>query len=131
MSTPDFAHDHDRRLWQPEAAPNWTHPAELVRVIDGDTAVLRIDLGRYPAKVWVEHPVRIAGLWCPELREPGGVAAMEELRLMLMEAREIVVQTRKPNPGDVYGRIVAYVWADGVIVAEAMIAAGHGTKEKP
>lgn len=41
---------------------------------DGDTCLARLDLG---FRVWWEGWIRIAGLWCPELKELGGEAALE------------------------------------------------------
>jgi endonuclease YncB( thermonuclease family) len=117
----------------PPVDPNWTHPADVVRIIDGDTFVARIDLGKYPMKVQIEVTIRIAGLYAPERRDPGGPEATAALRSLLgfstpytEENDPIVLRTRKSDPRDPYGRVVADVWADGVNVAEAMIDAGHG-----
>lgn len=113
--------------------PNWAHPAEVIRVIDGDTFVARLDLGMYwgGAKIEATGPIRIAGLWAPERRQPGGSLAAAVLAELLTRDRpDIVVRTRKPNPRDAYGRVVADVWAAGASVAALMIEAGHGTETK-
>lgn len=111
----------------PVPTPNWTHYAEAVRVIDGDTLVARIDLGKYPTKFLAEAVIRINGLYAPEKRDEGGADALMALDAFVVGKGPIVLQTRKPDPRDPYGRIVADVWAsDGTFVAEAMIAAGHG-----
>jgi endonuclease YncB( thermonuclease family) len=108
----------------PVPTPNWTHPGTVVRVIDGDTLVIRLDLGRYPVKIEAEASIRIADLHAPELKEPGGI----ETRAYVMDLvggypawTDVVVQTRKPNPSDPYGRIVADVWLpDGTSIATAV-----------
>lgn len=113
---------------------NWTHPAELVRVIDGDTFVARIDLGKYPTKYLAEPHIRILGLWCPEIKDPGGVEARDALSALLLPSTTasggLIVQTRKPDPRDAYGRCLADVWSMGVHVASRMIEAGYGTATK-
>jgi endonuclease YncB( thermonuclease family) len=50
----------------------YEYNAELVRVIDGDTYVLDVDLGFYVHAV--QH-VRLLGIDCPEKNTPQGVAA--------------------------------------------------------
>lgn len=111
----------------PVPTPNWCHPAQVVRVIDGDTMVVRLDLGRYGGgdRVEVETTIRVAGLYCPELREPGGHEALARAAELLIDT-EVVVQTRKPNPRDPYGRVVADIWLGSWLYAELMIEEGHG-----
>jgi endonuclease YncB( thermonuclease family) len=113
----------------PVPSPNWTHPGVVVRVIDGDTLVVRLDLGRYGGGDVVEHTttIRIAGLYCPELGEPGGEEARDFAKSIVGGA-DVMVQTRKPNPRDAYGRVVADVWIRlGRSFAEEMIEADHGS----
>lgn len=45
----------------------WTYPAQLVRIIDGDTIVCRLDLG---FRMFSVMPVRLAGVDTPEIRGP-------------------------------------------------------------
>jgi micrococcal nuclease len=109
--------------------------AKLVRVIDGDTIVVDIDLG---LKQW-SHSVhlRIKDLWCPETRtkdleeKQRGLAAKSFLEEMLFDEYMLKVRTYKAS----FDRYVADVWfanAGGEhSVATKMIEAGHGTAEKP
>lgn len=119
----------------PAVDPNWTHPGTVVRVIDGDTLVIRLDLGRYPHRVQTEVPIRLAGAYAPEMREPGGPETRDHVLELLRSTgltepyRAVTVRTRKPNPSDPYGRVVADVWADdGTNIGEAVAAfvAEHG-----
>lgn len=50
----------------------YEYDAELVRVIDGDTFVLDVDLGFY---VRTRQHIRLAGIDCPEKNTPQGLAA--------------------------------------------------------
>jgi endonuclease YncB( thermonuclease family) len=117
----------------PVPTPNWCHPAVVVRVIDGDTLVMRLDLGMYPARFWAEASIRVNGLYCRELDEPGGKEARDFANAVVANLGIVgwVAQTVKPNPRDPYGRIVADLWMPNKqSYAEAVIAARHG-KPKP
>lgn len=48
----------------------WTYRAALVRAVDGDSAVLLIDLG---CSVRAEEEVRLLGVSAPEKYQPGGL----------------------------------------------------------
>lgn len=109
--------------------PNWTHYAEVLRVVDGDTLVVSLDLGKYIHKVRVEAPIRIASLYCPELNEPGGKDARAHTMGLATPGMTVTVTTRKPDPRDPYGRIVADVTLpDGRDLATVVAEAGHGEK---
>lgn len=111
----------------PVPTPNWVHSAAVLRVIDGDTFVARIDLGRFPTKIEATATIRVAGLNAPERKDAGGFEATSSAYQLLSE--RVVLATRKPDPRDPYGRVVADVWLeDGRSFAEAMIEAGHGAK---
>jgi len=108
--------------------------AKPVRVIDGDTIVVDIDLG---LKQW-SHSVhlRVKDLWCPETRTKDeeekvrGLAAKEYLEEMLEGQERVKVKTYKAS----FDRYVADIWILGEeprSIAAEMIKAGHGTAEKP
>lgn len=104
----------------------YTVPADIVSVHDGDTCVADLQLGwwvvRHSAKI------RILGLWCPELSDPGGVAARDYARELLpVGLRVTVVSALKPT----FDRTLASIrLQDGRDFASLMIAAGHGTQER-
>lgn len=113
----------------PIPTPNWCHPGECIAVTDGDTIKARLDLGGYPHRIETTVPVRIADLWAPERDEPGGTDATLTLTQLLAQG-PLVVQTRKPNPRDLYGRVVADLWCGGVSVAAEMVRLGAGFPTK-
>jgi len=79
-----------------------------VRVVDGDT--IRVGAAR----------VRIFGLDCPEMRDPGGREAKRMLE-RLLAGKTLSLQRIER---DRYGRTVARVFASGQDVTCAMIRAG-------
>lgn len=52
--------------------PIWTVPATVIRVVDGDTVRLHLDLGWY---VHLEQNCRILGVNSPEQNSPAGKTA--------------------------------------------------------
>ena len=67
----------------------YEYNAEVVRVVDGDTVILDIDLGM---NVWMRNErIRLAGINAPELRTPEGIAAQSALQLKLLEGDMAVV----------------------------------------
>ena len=77
--------------------------AKVVQVIDGDTFK-------------TAYVIRLADVDAPELDEPGGPAAKRELE-RLIGGKDI---TYEEKARDVYGRIVAQVWVNGIDVNAAM-----------
>jgi len=74
------------------------------RVIDGDTLLLRIDLG---FTVWKEQRVRLAGIDCPAMDEPKGRDAFVFVREQITKAPFVMVKTNKI---DIYGRYVGHIF---------------------
>lgn len=104
--------------------PAYVRLAEYVSVHDGDTVTLRLDHGKYPdSKAVTEAVLRVKGLFCPELNQPGGPEARDAAHDLFSHATRIVVQTYKGS----FARTVADIWVNGMSFAELMIAAGHGT----
>ncbi|HXG14995.1 MAG TPA: thermonuclease family protein [Calidithermus sp.] len=105
----------------PRGAGGRVLDAEVVRVVDGDTILVR--LGERLEKV------RYIGIDTPEVhhpargREPGGVEATA-LNRALVEGRrvrlELDVQER-----DRYGRLLAYVWVGDVLVNAELVRLGY------
>jgi len=90
---------------------------ELVRVIDGDTLVAAC--GGH------DYRVRLLRIDTPERGEPGFDEAGEALRRMV-EGRELDLVFEVPGEPatDRYGRLLAYVLADGVDVNVEMVREG-------
>ena len=98
--------------------------ATVVRVIDGDTVALNVDLG---FRTWHESPFRLYGIDAPEVGAAGteGEEARVFLRDLLPPGQRVVAQTQRS--ADKYGRWLATVWVAGdeLSVNERMVDAGH------
>lgn len=101
--------------------------AELVRVIDGDTVVLDIDLG---FGIWLrgEH-VRLYGINAPEIRTKDerekrrGKLAKSHLETLLAWA-PITLKSEKFQRGK-FGRILATLYVGDVDINAMMVEDGH------
>jgi len=77
------------------------------RVIDGDTVILRLDLG---FRCWVQGVrVRLLEVFAPELRA-GGEAAKAKLEELLPVGASVLLQS---HALDRYGRSLGYLFVDG------------------
>lgn len=98
------------------------HPARLVRVVDGDTIRVDLDLG---ADVTLKNqPVRVLGIDAPELHgpeRPRGLAAKAAAEKFLAGKKLEVELHHK----DKYGRWLGDVFADGENLALWMLKNGQ------
>lgn len=78
----------------------YVYRALVEKIVDGDTLILRFDLG---FQVWKEQRIRLAGVDTPPLDEPKGYRAFEYVRDQLAKAPFVIVRTHKI---DVHGRYV-------------------------
>lgn len=91
----------------------YEYKAQFVRVIDGDTVTLEIDLGLHVRKV---ETVRLYGINTPELHAKDeaeralAVKARDYVENALGMATAIVARTLKPYETDKYGRFLADVY---------------------
>ena len=90
----------------------WTYRAKVIRVIDGDTVDVDIDLG---FGIWQKNErVRIMGIDTPESRtrdlveKKYGFAAKDYLTGMLNDT-QIILKTHKDDKGK-FGRILGELW---------------------
>ena len=100
---------------------------DVVKVVDGDTIDILIDLGFGLTK---KERVRVAGIDTPESRTRNlvekqyGIAAKVYLEGILRNAEEIRVETSKDGK---YGRMLGWIYVDGVekSVNQTMIDEGY------
>jgi micrococcal nuclease len=101
--------------------------ARVVKVYDGDTIHVDIDLG---LGIWIRgEKIRLARINAPEIRgteRPQGLAARDFLRKLILN-REILLATIKDRKGK-YGRYLGEIWLekDGrmINVNDLMVAEG-------
>ncbi len=115
----------------------WVVPCQIIRWKDGDTAEVKIDRGWRDSRE--REGVRLLGLWCPEMNEPGGPEAKAYAEGLLPSGSLAVLHSKA---------LARAAWGSGQTSLERtlgdlrllngsdfatmMIAAGHGTaKEAP
>ena len=86
----------------------------LVRVKDGDTLVVKVQ--------GVEVDFRLSGIDAPEIDQPFGPQARDELAAIIGTQQCVLV----PVDHDAYGRFVAYLWIGDLNVNEEMMSRGMG-----
>ena len=108
----------------------YEYRASLVKIVDGDTIDVNLDLGF--DVVLKKQRVRLYGINTPESRTRDleekryGLAAKERLRELLEEAESIMVKTEidKKARGK-YGRILGTIFAGKINVNDLLISEGH------
>ena len=98
---------------------DWTFAATVVRVVDGDTVDMDVDLG---FSVWFRGSFRLLGLNARELHMPGGIEAKDNLALLLPVGCPVALTSTKV---DKYGgRFDAVLTVGGSSVNDQLIATG-------
>lgn len=98
----------------------WTVPATVLRVVDGDTVHLDLDLGW---DVGIKKNCRVLGINAPEMNTPEGVAAKAYASMLLNVGDAVVFTSHRL---DKYGRPLGEIKYDGGgDFATNMLTAGH------
>lgn len=90
--------------------------AVVVFVIDGDTIRVRLSDGR-------EEKVRLIGIDTPELDQPFGDEARSASQALV--GGRVVRLQRDSSERDRYGRLLRYVYADGLFVNAELVREGY------
>jgi endonuclease YncB( thermonuclease family) len=124
---------NDEPLARPDSGLH-TYVAVLERVIDGDTLLVRVDLG---FDVWRVERIRLRAIDCAELKTAAGRQAKQFVEQALFEAPFLVLRTYKT---DRYARYVADVFYDkslkkksrvfekGNFLNQQLVEAGHARR---
>jgi hypothetical protein len=84
---------------QATKADLFTYRALEVRVVDGDTLAVTLDL---PPFNHIDKKLRLRGLNCPELDTAAGKAAKRFVQALIRPETEVIVTTTKPDKYDRY-----------------------------
>ena len=117
----------------------YEYKAELVRVVDGDTVDLMVDLG---FSVKIKERFRLEGIDAPESRtrdleeKARGLAATEHLKLLIgfVPDGELKVQTEKDTKGK-YGRYIGTLFGEHssfpgrININDTMVVDGHAIRK--
>lgn len=105
----------------------WTVPATVVRVIDGDTVIVNLDLGWRVYRN--DERIRIAGINAPERGTEAGTAATFYARSLLDVGDLVtVVSQAKPSFERTVGSIIVHLDEGDADYAELMVEAGHAVR---
>lgn len=105
---------------------NFVYPAVCERVIDGDTYVMRIDLG---FQVSVTLPVRLRGVNTPEVVGAERQAGLDAKTYAATVIQGLPVTVRSYLDRQSFARWVCDVWtAGGASLADLIIENGYGEK---
>jgi micrococcal nuclease len=112
---------------------------QVLRVVDGDTIDVDIDLG---FDISLTKRVRLSGVDTPESRTTDlkekalGLEVKDWLKKNLDGKKDILIKTELPDSTEKYGRILGRLYVDDVCLNDRMIAEGYaweydgGTKKK-
>lgn len=114
-----------RSLLAQREAALWRYRAKAVRVVDGDTVVLEVDLG---FRIVLTEPVRLAGINTPELIGKDSVRAHEAKAFTqdwLNADPVLYIRTELVREREKYGRILATIYRedDSVSLNDALVKA--------
>lgn len=105
----------------------YRYRATCERVIDGDTFVLRVDLG---FRVAVSLEGRLSGVDAPEMSTAAGKAARAFAVGVLGDptvgAEPLIVESHRDQRS--FARWIVDVYVGGESFADLLVAAGHGTR---
>lgn len=103
----------------------YRYHCDIIRVIDGDTVEVVIDLG---FRCLYKSAVRLKGINAPELSiatRQAGDAAKAFLAQALASGPAIIETELRNNSLDKYGRVLGTFWVGDTNINTSMIQAGH------
>jgi len=104
----------------------YDYKARVIKVIDGDTVDVSIDLG---FDIFLNERIRFHGINCPESRTSNkeekikGLASKAFTESKLPIGKEIIIQS-KTFSKEKFGRILADILVDGVNLNEELVEEG-------
>lgn len=107
----------------------YEYRAKVIRVVDGDTVEVDVDLG---FQIHTKMMLRLYGINAPELKGPSrvaGQAAKNYLQDMIKSYGGVLKVKTLQDEQEKYGRYLAYlVFHDGAIANELMVQTGHAVE---
>lgn len=99
----------------------YQYKCTILRIVDGDTVDIRVDLG---FRLAMEMRVRLFGINAPEMNVPAGKLAKEHLAELMPLGTELIVATEKDRQ-EKYGRYLGTFYKDGTNLNIQMHLDGH------
>jgi len=94
----------------------YEYKAKVIKVVDGDTIDVMIDLGFDVSKI---ERVRLARINCPEMSTPEGPVS-KNFVISYVDAKDVVIKTSK-NTFDRYGRWIAEVYVNNECLNDILL----------
>lgn len=104
----------------------YEYQAKIVRVVDGDTVDVLVDLGFH---ISIEMKLRLYGINTPELKEEAGKTARDYLFNRLYN-KTVTIKTYKDRQ-EKYGRYLSTVLLDGENINEDLVDKGYAKRYLP
>lgn len=101
----------------------YEYRAKVVRVVDGDTVDVAIDLGFH---FTFETKIRLYGINAPELKEEAGKTSRDYL-FSRIYGKTVTIKTQKDRT-EKYGRYLGTIILDGENINEDLITKGFAKK---
>lgn len=98
----------------------YEYQAKVVRVVDGDTVDVLVDLGFH---ISIEMKLRLQGINAPELKEEAGKTSRDYLFNRLYN-KSVTIKTVKDRQ-EKYGRYLATILLDGQDINEELVTNGY------
>lgn len=93
----------------------YSYKAKVIKVIDGDTVGLMVDLG---FEVYKIVRCRLARINAPEIKETEGINSTTYLKALLPEGKEVTFQS---TGYDKYKRSIAEIYVDDINVSDKLV----------
>lgn len=121
VANPTTSQATAKAIVKPVPVISYAYKAELVKVVDGDTIDVRIDLG---FNVWTVQRLRLLNTYAAEHNDTGGKKHTENLQVLLKgidTKHALLVQTIK-DKRDKYGRMLADIWVGQLHINSTQMA---------
>ena len=101
----------------------YEYAASLLKIVDGDTVDVRVDLG---FTIHYDIRLRLAGINAPEMNNPDGSGVAARAYITTLLNGPLIIQTAKDRK-EKYGRYLATIYVGGstVSVNQQMLDSGH------
>lgn len=103
------------------------YQAEVIRVVDGDTVWLNVDLG---CDTYHRLSIRLYGINCPELHTPEGQVARDFVLNILPPGKQLTLQTVK-DKREKYGRYLGVLLVNEINLNQKLVELGLAKEYYP
>jgi micrococcal nuclease len=109
--------------WRSAIQFDFYHKAKVVKVVDGDTVDMLVDLG---FNVKIQKRFRLFGINAPEMKndKDNNGHKSKEFLTKLIQDKEVVIKTEDEET-DKYGRYIVTIYLDGININKKIVENGE------